>query len=230
MTDNHNCRIQITENGPYLVSGNVHLEEKIIVYGKDGNEYKEGRSFPQAEHYALCRCGHSKNMPFCDGEHSASCFDGTETASREPLQSRAEVTEGPEIVLEDVEELCAFARFCHFKHSSAWSLTEDRDAKEDAIKAAIDCPAGRLVIRDKKTGEPFEPEYRPSIVLIQDPSRNCTGPIWVRGGIPIESCDGTVYEVRNRVTLCRCGASQNKPFCDATHVSCEFSDEGLEPL
>ena len=35
--------------------------------------------------------------------------------------------------------------------------------------------------------------------------------------------DGTTYEVRNRVTLCRCGASQNKPFCDATHASIGFT-------
>jgi CDGSH-type Zn-finger protein len=39
----------------------------------------------------------------------------------------------------------------------------------------------------------------------------------VRGGITIESADGVPYEVRNRVTLCRCGRSDNKPFCDASH-------------
>jgi CDGSH-type Zn-finger protein len=37
--------------------------------------------------------------------------------------------------------------------------------------------------------------------------------------------DGFEYEIRNRVTLCRCGASQNKPFCDGTHVSISFSDK-----
>ena len=50
------------------------------------------------------------------------------------------------------------------------------------------------------------------------------GPIYVRGGIPIASLDGTPYEVRNRVALCRCGASQNKPFCDGSHVDAAFRD------
>ncbi|HET8688843.1 MAG TPA: CDGSH iron-sulfur domain-containing protein [Methanosarcina sp.] len=40
----------------------------------------------------------------------------------------------------------------------------------------------------------------------------------MRGGIPIESADGKQYEIRNRVTLCRCGKSRNKPFCDGSHV------------
>ena len=51
-----------------------------------------------------------------------------------------------------------------------------------------------------------------------------SGPIWVRGGITVESADGREYEVRNRVTLCRCGQSSNKPFCDGSHVECSFHD------
>ncbi|MFE2733740.1 CDGSH iron-sulfur domain-containing protein [Streptomyces sp. NPDC059349] len=46
----------------------------------------------------------------------------------------------------------------------------------------------------------------------------------MRGGIPVTAADGTPYEVRNRVTLCRCGASRNKPFCDGTHASIGFKD------
>jgi len=49
--------------------------------------------------------------------------------------------------------------------------------------------------------------------------------IWVKGGIPIQSSKGFVYEIRNRVTLCRCGKSANKPFCDGTHVKIRFRDE-----
>jgi CDGSH-type Zn-finger protein len=50
-----------------------------------------------------------------------------------------------------------------------------------------------------------------------DPFLGVNGPIWVRGEIPIQSADGKIYEVRNRVTLCRCGKSLNKPFCDSSH-------------
>ena len=49
------------------------------------------------------------------------------------------------------------------------------------------------------------------------------GPV-VRGGIPITAADGFQYELRNRVALCRCGASQNKPFCDGTHAQIKFRD------
>ncbi|MFR7812811.1 MAG: CDGSH iron-sulfur domain-containing protein [Butyricimonas faecihominis] len=48
--------------------------------------------------------------------------------------------------------------------------------------------------------------------------------LFVRGGIPIDDTEGVRYELRNRVTLCRCGASSNKPFCDGTHVSIRFRD------
>lgn len=228
MSDPNKCRIEIKEDGPYLVSGNVPLEEKIITSGENGNEYTDGSHYPQMEHYALCRCGKSKSMPFCDGHHRTTGFDGKETASGESFLNQATIIEGPAITLTDVEELCAFARFCHLPSGSAWELTEGSDnpeLKEGAIKAACDCPAGRLVAWDNQTGQPIEPDYQPSIVILQDPSRKCSGPIWVRGCIPIQSADGTIYEIRNRVTLCRCGQSDNKPFCDATHVTIEFDDK-----
>jgi CDGSH-type Zn-finger protein len=43
------------------------------------------------------------------------------------------------------------------------------------------------------------------------------GPLWVSGGIPVARSDGQPFETRNRVTLCRCGLSGNKPLCDGTH-------------
>ena len=210
-----------------MVSGNIPIEEKMIISRGNNYHYVNGKTLPQAEKYALCRCGHSKNMPFCDGEHIHSNFDGNETASREPYIDNAVLFEGFDFVLYDYEELCAFARFCHKPEGDVWTLTDESDnpkCRDEAIEAACDCPAGRLVIWDKKTGETIEPDYEPSIVIIQDPERQCSGPIWVRGGIPIESSDGFVYEIRNRVTLCRCGKSRNKPFCDAMHVMIGFND------
>jgi CDGSH-type Zn-finger protein len=46
----------------------------------------------------------------------------------------------------------------------------------------------------------------------------------VKGGVPVESADASVFENRNRVTLCRCGGSKNKPFCDGTHLKDRFND------
>jgi CDGSH-type Zn-finger protein len=61
-----------------------------------------------------------------------------------------------------------------------------------------------------------------AIGLIEDPVEDCSGPIWLRGGVSLTSADGYDYEVRNRMTVCRCGASKNKPFCDGSHASIGF--------
>lgn len=223
-----NQKIKITKNGPYLVSGGISLGELIIKPGQDGLEYVEGRVFPEKDVYALCRCGKSSTMPFCDGIHKVINFDGELTASKELFSNQAERYYGEHLILEDAEELCAFARFCHSKRGDVWTLTEEAIDKKDkalAIKMACECPAGRLVMIDKKTYTEIEPTFEPSIMLLQDPLQKCSGPLWVRGGIIIEDDKGYIYETRNRVTLCRCGESNNKPFCDANHINYKFNDK-----
>lgn len=220
------CRIKISKNGPYIVSGNVPLSEKIITPKGKGYEYKDGCNFPPAETYALCRCGQSKKNPFCDGSHVKVGFNGTEKASRAKYADRAELLVGPELDLMD-DSRCAFARFCHQEDGKVWGLVENSDnpkLREEAIKGSGDCPSGRLTVFDK-TGREIEPEFDPVIEILQDPENGVSGPIFVKGNIPIECADGNIYEIRNRVALCRCGRSRNKPFCDATHVSIGFSDK-----
>jgi hypothetical protein len=104
------------------------------------------------------------------------------------------------------------------------SETDDAEARKNFVRAFSDCASGRLVAWDNATGEPIEPHYEPSIGLIEDPVEDCSGPLWVRGGIPVTSANGFHYEVRN-LTLCRCGASKNKPFCDGSHAAIKFKDD-----
>jgi len=225
MAENYG-KIRITKDGPYLVSGSIPLMEKIVVPLGNAYEYKDGRVFSILEEYALCRCGKSKNMPFCDGSHGETEFDGTETASREHYESRAEFRKGPDLDLMD-DHRCSLSRFCHQQDGKVWELVKFSDRgkyREQAIRGASECPAGRLTAVDKH-GNRMEPVYEPSIVLLQDPERQVSAGIFVRGGIPIEAVDGEVYEVRNRVMLCRCGASKNKPFCDARHIPSNFNDD-----
>jgi CDGSH-type Zn-finger protein len=219
-------RVTITRDGPYMVQGGIPLSVQSIASDSQGGSeaWIEGKTYPPQEKYALCRCGHSKNKPFCDGTHAKIGFNGSETASREPYAQQAQSFDGPALVLTDAEELCAFGRFCD-PNDKVWNQvkrTNNPEVRAMFIRQVGNCPAGRLVAWDKKTGKALEPELPVSIGLIEDPPEKCAGPLWLRGGIPVVSSDGFEYEVRNRVTLCRCGESENKPFCDGTHAAVKF--------
>jgi CDGSH-type Zn-finger protein len=214
-------KIKVTKNGPYLASGGIPLSGQGICVDNDDqcHGWKESKRYPAQESYALCRCGHSQNKPFCDGSHARVKFDGTEIASNKPYMEQAREFNGPDLKLTDVQNLCAGARFCH-RAGGTWKLTQQSgnpEAKQTAIEETCDCPSGRLVAWEKN-GKVIELDFEPSIGLVEDTQAKKMGPIWVRGGIPVESAEGKPYEVRNRVTLCRCGKSSNKPFCDGSHL------------
>ena len=220
-TDSSAPRVVVSLNGPDLVTGSVALATQSIGVDSDGGSeiWEMGESFPAAESYALCRCGESSNKPFCDGTHLKIGFDGTETASRDPYSTQAKVFDGPTLSLLDSTSLCASARFCD-PHGTVWTQVHHMDqpmVRATFIRQVANCPAGRLVARDNATGKAIEPALPLSIGLVEDPEKQCSGPLWLRGGIPIIAGDGFAYEVRNRVTLCRCGQSKNKPYCDGSH-------------
>jgi CDGSH-type Zn-finger protein len=178
----------------------------------------EVEDFAVAERYTLCRCGHSANQPFCDGSHSQVDFSGALTADRRPIVERREALQGTRITMFDDITLCASAGFCGTRLTTVWKMierTDDPEVRARLLRMVMNCPSGRL---EASLGghELIEPEYLPSIAVVPD------GPLWVRGCIPIEAPDGFVYEVRNRVTLCRCGQSENRPFCDGTHEETGF--------
>lgn len=224
--------IKITENGPYLVYGKPLIKQEYIAQNEDGDswEYESGKVLtPPDENescIALCRCGHSKHPPFCDERHIEVNFIGTETASNEPILDDVQLFEGKRYTLLDNEAYCAFARFCD-AFGQVWNLVTEGSRRADALalREALSCPAGRLMIKDNETGRLIEPELKKEISVLEDPGAQCSGPLFIKGGIKIEGADGRVYEIRNRVTLCRCGQSQNKPFCDGTHAAVPFDDD-----
>lgn len=221
-------RLVITKDGPCIVHGKVPLSLQIIIPNEEGFswDWEEGGLFDTESECKLCRCGQSKNQPFCDDVCKTVKFDGKETASREPIINDARLYDGPTLSLQDTESLCAHARFC-MAAGKIWNLVKESDeptARELAIREANRCPSGRLVLQDTQTRKEIEHHTEPSIGLVEDPARGCSGPLWVRGGIRIESEDGTPYESRGRVTLCRCGASENKPFCNGSHKRIKFKD------
>ena len=100
----------------------------------------------------------------------------------------------------------------------------DVDSDKLAIREACNCPAGSLMIKENGQKDFIEPDLKQEISILEDEKIGCSGPIWVKGGIEVKGADGKSYEVRNRQTLCRCGNSSNKPFCDGTHASSNFED------
>jgi len=228
MKEEKEQKIKIEKNGPYIVSGKIPLDKEIIVVDKEHCpiKWQKKEDYLEQENYALCRCGNSCKKPFCDHSHLKG-FDGQETASRKPYLEQAEKIEGPDLIMTDAQDLCASARFCH-RSLGAWDLTKKSDNPKNkaiAIQECKDCPSGRLVAWDKKTNKSIEPDFKPQISVVEDPDKKVSGPLWVKGGIEIESSDNYNYEKRNRTTLCRCGKSKNKPFCDGTHIDVGFSDK-----
>jgi CDGSH-type Zn-finger protein len=228
MNDTPGRKVTVIKDGPYRVEGSIPLAKQTIFADDEGGsrDWLQGERIETTASYALCRCGQSSNKPFCDGTHLKVGFDGTEVASREPYAEQAQTFDGPAMDLTDAQSLCASGRFCD-PDGSVWRLigkTDDPELREKVQRMAGNCPAGRLVVWDKLTGQPLEPQLEPSIGLVEDPVAEASGPLWLRGGITIESAEGDAYDVRNRVTLCRCGASENKPFCDGSHVSAGFRD------
>jgi len=95
VNEKHN--IKVCKDGPYNVSGTIPLLELTVTNNADDcpYDYRVSKRYPLTETYSLCRCGQSKDKPFCDSTHEEVHFKGTENASREPYLSRAEELDGP---------------------------------------------------------------------------------------------------------------------------------------
>jgi CDGSH-type Zn-finger protein len=217
MSDDPN--IEVMENGPYMVTGDVTLKRKAPVMSEHGEPLTWRSSGAEATRarYALCRCGASANKPFCDGTHNGIDFDGTESASEDAYTARSAELGGTGITVSDDRSICMHAGFCGNRVSNVWKMTRSTD--DSVVRAQVmamieKCPSGALTYA--VGDEPVEPDLPVEIAVVAD------GPLWVSGEIPVTRSDGRPLEVRNRVTLCRCGASSNKPLCDGTHKEIGF--------
>lgn len=222
--------IRVVKDGPYVVHGAVPVVRQTIVTDDKGESvaWRAGEHLSTRPACSLCRCGVSDNKPYCDGSHVAAGFDGTETASHATYDQSAAAMPGPRIVLMDQAELCADARFCAAKGKEWRRVALDDDESRDiVIEESNLCPSGRYTAVELD-GTVHEPDLAPGIGLVEDPKAGVSGPLWVHGGIPVTAADGTPYPVRNRVTLCRCGKSSNKPFCDGSHIEAGFDDGAIE--
>ncbi len=218
-------KIKILADGPYEVCGDIGVNKAVFETDSQGNSlaWKVEKEYtkPGASTY-LCRCGHSRAKPYCDGTHDDVGFCGGEKPEHSKYADRAEEYTGGGVDLHDDESLCVGARFCDVGET-AWRYAQgsaNPEWRARAVDECSKCPSGRLVVTEKD-GKAIEPSLPKEVSVTSDPVANCRGPLWVKGGIPVEGPHGEQYEVRNRVTLCRCGESKNQPYCDASHYECE---------
>jgi uncharacterized Fe-S cluster protein YjdI len=120
-----------------------------------------------------------------------------------------------EIVVEWEPRLCYHSQNCVRSLPQVFDASRRPWVKVDAasadeVEAAVArCPSGAL--RTRRVG--IRPAKRGEL----DVRASENGPLLVSGGVRVLDAEGTVLYEGERAALCRCGGSQNKPFCDGTH-------------
>ncbi|WP_422360978.1 CDGSH iron-sulfur domain-containing protein [Reichenbachiella sp.] len=209
MEEDKKPSITPAENGPYLVKGLKNLANR-----KGPVEAKENM--------ALCRCGRSNNKPFCDGTHAKNGFSSAKLDGRVPDQR--DNYQGAKITIHDNRGICAHAGRCTDGLPAVFHLNEEpwihpnSASAEEIIETINKCPSGALsysvdgVEHRNRAGDP-------SIFIAPN------GPYVVSGGPSLEQTTRGEGASEEHFTMCRCGGSKNKPFCDGSHWHNGFTDD-----
>ena len=218
-------KIVVRDNGPYTVQGDIPLVRKTQVVSEYGEPltWKTGEVIEAADPYILCRCGHSHDKPFCDATHWEAEFDSTETADTRPTaECQMTYAGGTHIVVKCDGSLCSSSGFCGNRTTNIGQMvprTDDTQVRAQVMAMVEHCPSGALTYAIEAGEADVEPDLPRQIAVITEITSDgpVSGPLWVTGYIPIERADGQPLETRNRVLLCGCGLSKNKPLCDGAH-------------
>ncbi len=177
-----------------------------------------GETIDTSEEIYLCRCGGSQNKPYCDGSHEANHFSDRR---RHADGGSAEFV-GREVTIVDNFSLCAHAGECvegapdtFFTHEAGRRVAHPDASAAERIMATIRrCPSGSLLF--KLRGQLVHEYATAAGVRVEK-----NGPLHVhRAKLAGEARPAT----EDHYTLCRCGASLNKPFCDGMHAKIKFRD------
>ncbi len=198
MSNSDKPTIRERENGPLIAKGITSFKNE------------DGSDIPVKAVMALCRCGHSKNKPFCDGSHKGVEFQsrGGVAAGRDRLITY----EGSEISITYNPRLCSHAAECARVAGNIFDATKrpwvqlDNGSVEEVKAVVAACPSGAFALMD---GAHIIPD-RAEIEVEEN------GPNWVTGPV-IETQASGEGATNEKYVLCRCGLSGNKPFCDGSH-------------
>jgi CDGSH-type Zn-finger protein len=202
--------IECKADGPYLVKGLAKVTNS------------KGEAIATESTVALCRCGGSANKPFCDGTHKRNGFSGARLS--DGARDQVVTYRAAGITISDNRSICAHAGYCtdglpevFREEGQTWIDPSGADAQAIAAVVAR-CPSGALNC-SIDGGEAVVESGPPRVAIEKD------GPYAVRGAVELLSAPWAQGAAKDRYTLCRCGASKNKPFCDGSHWDRGFKDE-----
>ena len=209
-------KITIEKNGSINITGGV----KVI----DDNSSEE--ILDSKEHYSLCRCGHSKHKPFCDGTHARGVEFNNE---REEEKTRGiKGYNGEKIVVYFDKYICKHAAKCVKGYPEVfnpdkipWIEMKNATDIEKLIKVIKSCPSGALSYQ-LEGGERETIYHDVEKITIEK-----NGSINITGGVKVidDNSSEEILDSKEHYSLCRCGHSKHKPFCDGTHKHINFNDE-----
>jgi CDGSH-type Zn-finger protein len=215
-------------NGPYYLIND--MEPKVVENLKNF----KGEPLSTTVGIALCRCGKSNRKPFCDGTHSVIGFSSQNVNLNEndtnklTIKNKRRDYVGKEITIHDNRKICSHAKECVnnlpsvFKLGSKPWIDSDGSKMQDIINTVRKCPSGALSYSIDGIEYRDPKEHRDPILTVLK-----NGPYYITGGIDLigENIEFGEGASKEHYTLCRCGASENKPFCDGTHRTINFKDE-----
>ena len=206
--------IEAAPDGPYIVTELQTLRNS------------KGDTLEVKPKVALCRCGGSKNKPFCDGTHAGNGFTGTRES--DGSTDKQDHYEGKAVTINDNRGVCAHAGLCTdnlktvFKLNTEPWIDPDGADTDAVIEVVRSCPSGALsyTVDHVEHAEHSALGRAPAITVSKD------GPYHVIGGCALsDSVTKQRPQTPEHFTLCRCGGSKNKPFCDGTHWHIKFQDD-----
>jgi len=216
---NEKPKIMPITNGPFYLI-NSQVPEKI-----ENLRNSRGEPISKITSVALCRCGGSKNKPFCDGTHSSLGFSSENKNPPQTIDKRKDYV-GKKITVHDNRRICSHSAECIRNLESVFNLGErpwinpDGASYESVIETVKKCPSGALSYSVDGIEHRDQTGRKPVVIVEKN------GPYRVEGGIELVGISsGAEGSSREHYTLCRCGASNNKPFCDGTHLQIRFKDD-----
>jgi CDGSH-type Zn-finger protein len=204
-------KITPTPDGPYLLENCDRI-----------TRFFDGKVYELDGPVRLCRCGGSKNKPFCDGTHATNGFKGAKDPDRVP--DKRENYDGDSITIHDNRGLCAHSARCTDNLKTVFRLgiepwiDPNGAPREEIIKVISMCPSGALSY--SIDGEEYsERGGEPEVIVWPH------GPYVFRGGADIAGAELMEGGTLDHFDLCRCGKSKNKPFCSGAHWYVEFDED-----